>query len=130
MRVVPIVGFSLVSGVVADALDRRRLMMVTRRPAWRCRGRALAGLAFAGRRCGRSICWRRSAPRSGAFDGPARQALIPNLVPREHLPNAISLNPIMFQTASVVGPAAGRARDRGARRRLGLCASTPCRSSS
>jgi MFS family permease len=43
----------------------------------------------------------------GAFDPPARQALIPMLVPREHLPNAISLNTIMFQTASVAGPALG-----------------------
>ena len=42
-----------------------------------------------------------------AFDGPARQSLIPNLVPREHLPNAISLNTIMFQTASVAGPSLG-----------------------
>ena len=39
------------------------------------------------------------------FDLPARQALVPMLVPREHLPNAISLNTIMFQTASVAGPA-------------------------
>jgi MFS family permease len=43
----------------------------------------------------------------GAFDGPARQALIPTLVPVEHVPNAISLNTIMFQTASVLGPALG-----------------------
>ena len=43
----------------------------------------------------------------GAFDLPARQALVPTLVPREHLPNAISLNTIMFQTASVVGPSLG-----------------------
>ena len=43
----------------------------------------------------------------GTFDNPARQALIPTLVPVEDLPNAISLNAIMFQTASVVGPAAG-----------------------
>jgi MFS family permease len=43
----------------------------------------------------------------GSFDGPARQSLVPNLVPREHLPNAISLNTIMFQTASVLGPALG-----------------------
>jgi MFS family permease len=42
-----------------------------------------------------------------AFDLPARQALMPTLVPREHLPNAISLNTIMFQTASVLGPALG-----------------------
>jgi MFS family permease len=43
----------------------------------------------------------------GTFDNPARQALIPTLVPTHDLPNAISLNAIMFQTASVVGPAAG-----------------------
>src|SRR5579872_6803311 len=43
----------------------------------------------------------------GAFDMPARQALVPTLVPREHLPNAISLNTIMFQTASVLGPSLG-----------------------
>jgi MFS family permease len=43
----------------------------------------------------------------GAFDLPARNALVPSLVPREHLPNAISLNTIMFQTASVVGPSLG-----------------------
>ena len=43
----------------------------------------------------------------GAFDLPARGALVPTLVPREHLPNAISLNTIMFQTASVVGPSLG-----------------------
>jgi predicted MFS family arabinose efflux permease len=43
----------------------------------------------------------------GAFDLPARQALLPMLVPREHLPNAISLNTTMMQTASVAGPALG-----------------------
>ena len=56
----------------------------------------------------------------GAFDLPARQALLPTLVPREHLPNAISLNTIMFQTASVLGPGARRSADRGDRRRLDL----------
>src|SRR5439155_17294553 len=34
-------------------------------------------------------------------------SLVPSLFPREHLPNAISLNTIMFQTASVVGPSLG-----------------------
>jgi MFS family permease len=43
----------------------------------------------------------------GAFDLPARQALIPMLLPREHQQNAITLNTIMFQTASVLGPGLG-----------------------
>ena len=43
----------------------------------------------------------------GAFDLPARQALVPTLVPREHLPNAIALNSIMLQLASVAGPSLG-----------------------
>jgi MFS family permease len=43
----------------------------------------------------------------GAFDLPARQALLPMLVPREHLPNAISLNTIMVQAASIAGPGLG-----------------------
>jgi MFS family permease len=43
----------------------------------------------------------------GAFDLPARNALVPSLVPRAHLPNAISLNTIMFQTAAVAGPSLG-----------------------
>ena len=48
------------------------------------------------------------------------QALVPTLVPREHLPNAISLNTIMFQTASVVGPSLGGLLIAVAGRRLGV----------
>jgi MFS family permease len=47
------------------------------------------------------------AALSGAaatFDNPARNSFFPTLVPREHLPNAISLNSILFQAASVLGP--------------------------
>jgi MFS family permease len=40
-----------------------------------------------------------------AFDGPARQSLIPNLVPARDLPNAFSLTSIAFQAGAVIGPA-------------------------
>ena len=107
VKVVPIVFFSMVSGVVADAWDRRRLMLLTQTGATLV-ALALSALAFRGL----SAVWPIYALAAigaavGAFDLPARQALVPTLLPREHLPNAISLNAIMFQTASVAGPSLG-----------------------
>jgi len=104
VRVVPIIVFSLISGVVADALDRRRLMLATQTSMAVLAG-ILALLTFRGL----GLVWpiyllAALSSAAGSFDGPARQALIPNLVPREHLPNAISLNTIMLQIASVLGP--------------------------
>jgi MFS family permease len=104
-RVVPVVVFSMISGVVADALDRRRVMLLTQTLA------ALVALALAVLTYrGVTAIWpifmlAAIGGGVGAFDLPARAALVPMLVPREHLPNAITLNTIMFQTASVVGPA-------------------------
>jgi MFS family permease len=107
VKVVPIVAFSMVSGVVADAWNRRRLMLVTQTGSALVAA-ALAVLAFRGV----SIVWpiytlAGLGAAVGAFDMPARQSLVPTLVPREHLPNAIGLNTIMFQMASVLGPSIG-----------------------
>ena len=44
---------------------------------------------------------------AGAFDLPARQALVPTLVPREHLPNALTLTTTAVQAALVTGPSLG-----------------------
>jgi MFS family permease len=106
-RVVPIILCSLISGVAADALDRRKMMLVTQ-SVMAVLAATLAVLTFGGL----SAVWpvyllTAVSSAAGAFDVPARQALTPNLVPREHLPNAISLNSIMLQTASVAGPAIG-----------------------
>ena len=107
VKVVPIIVFSMVSGVVADAWDRRKLLLVTQIGATLVAG-GLAWLTFRGL----SSVWpiyvlAAVGAAVGAFDLPARAALVPMLVPRDHLPNAISLNSIMFQTASVLGPALG-----------------------
>ncbi len=107
VRVVPVTVFSMISGVVADAWDRRKLMLFTQIAATIVAG-ALAILAFRGL----AHVWpiyvlAALGAAVGAFDLPARGALVPTLVPREHLPNAISLNTIMFQTAAVVGPSLG-----------------------
>ena len=107
VRIIPIIGFSLISGVVADALDRRKLMLITQ-TGMTLVATVLAVITFRGL----SVTWpiyllAALSSAFGSFDGPARQSLVPNLVPREHLPNAISLNTIMFQTASVLGPSLG-----------------------
>jgi MFS family permease len=107
VRVFPIVVFSLVSGVVADAWDRRRVMVATQ-TASAVVSLALAWVTFRGV-SGPGPIYALAALSSavGAFDLPARHALVPMLVPREDLPNAISLNTTMFQMASVIGPALG-----------------------
>jgi len=106
-RVVPIVVFSLLSGAAADVFDRRKLMFVTQIGGATV-AVILAVLAFSGLRVVWPIYLLAAVGAAvGAFDPPARHALVPMLVPREHLPNAISLNTVIVQAASVVGPAVG-----------------------
>src|SRR4029077_7853785 len=102
-----IMVFSMISGVVADAWDRRKVLLATQAGATAV-AVALSVLTFRGL----SVVWpiyvlAALGAAVGAFDLPARAALVPSLGPREHLPNAISLNTIMFQTASVLGPSLG-----------------------
>jgi MFS family permease len=107
VRLGPVLTFSMISGVAADALNRRLLMLVTQSSM-----AILAGLLAITTLHGLTTVWpiyllAGIASAAGSFDLPARQALVPTLVPREHLANAISLNTIATQTASVVGPAVG-----------------------
>ena len=107
VRVIPVVVFSMISGVVADAWDRRKLMLFTQTAATVV-AIALAAIAFYDvQRVWMIYVLAALGSAVGAFDLPARNALVPTLVPRDHLPNAISLNTIMFQTASVIGPSLG-----------------------
>ena len=107
VRIAPVVFFSMLSGVAADVYDRRKLMLMTQ-SVMAAFAVALAILTWRGL----DAVWpiyaiTAASSAAGAFDLPARQALVPNLVPREHLPNALTLNTIMFQVAAVGGPAAG-----------------------
>jgi MFS family permease len=107
VRVVPIVGFSLFSGVAADVFDRRKLMLVTQ-IGGALVAAVLAAFAFAGLQSVWPLYVLAAVGAAiGAFDPPSRHALVPMLVPREHLPNALSLNTVMSQMAMVVGPALG-----------------------
>lgn len=104
-KAVPLISLALFGGVAADARDRRKLLIVTQ-------GTLLAissGLALSAS-TGSTRPWMiylavAAAAAVTAFDNPARASLIPNLVPREHLANALSLNILAWQIATVIGPA-------------------------
>ncbi len=103
-RVLPIIVFSLIGGATADARDRRKVMIVTQ-TAMALLAAILGLITDAGNRTVWPIYVINALAASAwAFDSPARQSLIPSLVKREHLTNAMSLNQIMFETATIIGP--------------------------
>jgi MFS family permease len=104
-RGVPIIVCSLAGGVVADAIDRKKLMVVTQLVML-----VSAALLAAGTLAGLRSVWpiyvlSAFASAASAFDVPARQALMPALVPVEDFPNAVSLAIIVFNVATIGGPA-------------------------
>jgi len=104
-RVVPILLFSLLGGVTADRFDRRRVMF-TAQATMLFGAAGLAALTFTGHeRLGVLYAANALLAAATAFDNPARQALIPRLVPVAELPAALSLNLTMFHTAFIGGPA-------------------------
>ena len=106
-QLVPILLFALGAGSLADAVDRRRLLMVTQTGLALC-SLALTILALGGQPPVPALfAVAFVAAGLGAVDQPTRASTIPRLVPKERLPAAIALNQLNFQTASIVGPAAG-----------------------
>lgn len=104
LRFIPVVLLSLVGGAVADAVNRRRLMLVTQSVLMVNAG-VLGWMTLHGRISLPAIYAITAASAAAvAFDNPARQSLMPNLVPREHLANAFSLSSTLFQVATIIGP--------------------------
>ena len=104
-RGLPIILCSLAGGVMADAVDRKRLMVVTQIIML-----VSAALLTAGTLAGMESVWpiyilSGFASAATAFDTPARQSLMPTLVPPEDFPNAVSLGILVFNVATIGGPA-------------------------
>jgi MFS family permease len=100
----PILLFTLIGGVIADRHDRRRLLIGSQYVQM-ATAFTLAALIF----WGRVSVWQILALSfvtglAQAFGGPAYQSLIPSLVAKKDLPNAIALNSIQFNLARVFGP--------------------------
>ena len=101
----PIILCSLIGGVVADAVDRKRLMIATQ--SVMLASAAVLGVAtFVGLKSVWPIYVLSAfASAATAFDIPARQSLMPGLVPPQDFPNAVSLGLVVFNVATIAGPA-------------------------
>jgi MFS family permease len=104
---IPIFLFSLLGGVVADRVDRRRILLYSQIVQMACAFvlAALIGLGVV--RVWHILVLSFVTGLAQAFGGPAYQALIPTLVKTEDLSNAIALNSIQFNLARVIGPVLG-----------------------
>jgi len=106
----PIFLFSLIGGVVADRVERRKILLGSQYVQMASAG-LLTILVSTGRvHVWHILCLSFISGFAQAFGGPAYQALIPTLVEKEDMPNAIALNSIQFNVAVMLGPAlAGQA---------------------
>jgi MFS family permease len=104
---IPFLFFTLFGGVVADRVDKRRLLLVTQ-SAMMVLAFLLAGLAY----WNVITVWEVAAiaflnGTAQAMNQPSYQALVPRLVKREDLTNAIALNSAQFNMSRILGPTLG-----------------------
>jgi predicted MFS family arabinose efflux permease len=107
---IPIFLFSLIGGVVADRIERRKILLVSQYMQMGSAALLTILVATGVVHVWHILCLSFVSGLAQAFGGPAYQALIPTLVDREDMPNAIALNSIQFNMAVTIGPAlAGQA---------------------
>lgn len=101
----PIFLFSLIGGVVADRVERRKILIISQYIQMASAGTLTVLVTMGVVHVWQILCLSFVSGLAQAFGGPAYQALIPTLVDREDMPNAIALNSIQFNLAVTVGPA-------------------------
>ncbi|MGC1373542.1 MAG: MFS transporter [Candidatus Sulfotelmatobacter sp.] len=104
---IPIFLFSLIGGVVADRVERRKILLGSQYVQMASAGILTVLVAMGMVQVWEILCLSFVSGFAQAFGGPAYQALIPTLVERDDMPNAIALNSIQFNVAVMVGPALG-----------------------
>jgi MFS family permease len=104
---VPILFFALIGGVIADHVNKRKLLMVTQ-SAMMVFAFIMAGLAYWNViKVYEIVLLALGTGIAMSLNTPSYQALVPQLVPREDLTNAIALNSAQFNMSRVVGPTLG-----------------------
>jgi len=102
----PILVFALIGGVIADHVDKRKLLMVTQ-SAMMVFAFIMAGLTLWKINVYEIVLLALGTGIAMSLNTPSYQALVPQLVPREDLTNAIALNSAQFNMSRVVGPTLG-----------------------
>lgn len=106
-RFLPIVVLALGGGVAADAFDRRRIMLFTQ-TILAFTSASMAFLTYHGwMTTGLAYSFVALSAAANAFDGPARQSIVPNILPIADLANGLTLSLLGIQVATMVGPALG-----------------------
>src|SRR5271165_1356327 len=103
----PIFLLSLIGGVVADRVERRRILLGSQYIQLASAATLTVLVATNTVHVWHILCLSLVSGFAQAFGGPAYSALIPTLVEREDMPNAIALNSIQFNLAVTIGPALG-----------------------
>ena len=99
----PILLFTLIGGVVADRRDRRQLLLASQYVQMIAAFTLAALVYFDVVRIWHVLALSVMTGLAQAFGGPAYQSLLPSLVEKEHVPNAIAFNSIQFQLSRVLG---------------------------
>ena len=102
---IPIFLFTLIGGVVADRTERRKILLISQYIQMASAAILTLLVTLGIVHVWQILCLSFVSGFAQAFGGPAYQALIPTLVDREDMPNAIALNSIQFNLAVTVGPA-------------------------
>ena len=104
---IPIFLFSIIGGVVADRIERRKILLVSQYIQMASAATLTVLVASGLTHVWPILCLSFVSGFAQAFGGPAYLSLIPTLVDREDMPNAIALNSIQFNLAVTIGPALG-----------------------
>lgn len=101
---IPVWLFSLYAGIVADKISRQKLIMITQ-GSMMILAFILAALTFTDLiRAWHIVILAMLLGTANAFDSPARQSFVVEMVPREDLTNAIALNSSVFNLGTMIGP--------------------------
>jgi MFS family permease len=104
VQAIPVLVIGLFGGSLADAVDRRRLVLVTS-GGLTVVSAALAAQAFAGlRQLWLLYVLATAAATIESLDGPARRTFLPRLLPRERVPAGVALTMISFYVSFLIGP--------------------------